>query len=70
KALAGIDVRALDERLGRRAGELLARSGTSDVVDAALVVLAENGDDIITSDPEDIEPLAALAGLHVELLRA
>jgi predicted nucleic acid-binding protein len=69
EALAGMDVRALDERLGRLAGELLARSGTNDVVDAALVLLAEDGDDIVTSDPEDIEPLAALAGRHVELLR-
>lgn len=69
KALAGIDVRALDETLGRLAGELLARSGTSDVIDAALVLLAVDGDDIITSDQEDIEPLAALAGRHVELLR-
>jgi hypothetical protein len=69
KALAGIDVRALDERLGRLAGELLARAGTHDIVDAALVLLAEDGDDIITSDLEDIEPLAALAGRHVELLR-
>ncbi|MBN1240259.1 MAG: hypothetical protein JXB36_17275 [Gammaproteobacteria bacterium] len=70
KALAGIDVRALDERLGRLAGELLARSGTQDVVDAALVLLAEDGDDIVTSDPDDLELLAALAGRHVELLRA
>lgn len=69
KALVGIDVRALDERLGRLAGELLARSGSQDVVDAALVLLAEDGDDIVTSDPEDIEPLAALAGRHVELLQ-
>lgn len=70
KALAGITVRALDERLGRLAGELLARSGTHDVVDAALVLLAEDGDDIVTSDPDDLEPLAALTGRHVELLRA
>jgi len=70
KALAGIEMRALDERLGRLAGQLLARSGTNDVVDAALVLLAEDGDDIVTSDPEDIEPLAALAGRHVELLPA
>ena len=68
KALDGIEVRPLDERLGRLAGELLARSGTNDVVDAALVLLAEDGDDIVTSDTEDLEPLAALAGRHVELL--
>jgi len=33
KALDGIDVRALDENLGRAAGELLARAGASDVID-------------------------------------
>lgn len=68
KALAGIDVRALDARLGRLAGQLLSRSGTDDVIDAALVLLAADGDDIVTSDPEDMERLAALAGRHVELL--
>lgn len=69
KALAGIDVRALDLRLGRAVGQLLAHAGGNDVIDAALVLLAEDGDDIVTSDPEDIEPLAALAGRHVELVR-
>ena len=33
-ALRGLDVRALDEARGRAAGELLARSGSSDVIDA------------------------------------
>ena len=37
-ALKGIDVRPLDERLGRLAGELLAAARLSDVIDAALVV--------------------------------
>jgi hypothetical protein len=69
-ALKGIDVRSLDERLGRAAGGLLADGGGIDVIDAALVLLAEDGDDIVTSDPEDLEPLAALLGRHVELLRA
>jgi hypothetical protein len=32
------------------------------------VPLAEDGDDIATSDPGDIEPLAVLAGRHVESL--
>jgi len=70
KALAGIDVRALDAELGRGAGELLAAAGTRDVIDAALVLLADDGDDILTSDPEDLEPLAALSGRHVEIIRA
>jgi hypothetical protein len=70
KAIAAIDVRPLDEGLGRAAGELLARAGASDVIDAALVLLAYDGDDIVTSDAEDLEPLAAHLGRHVEILRA
>ncbi len=68
-ALAGMDVRSLDERLGRVAGELLASARTSDVVDAALVALAADGDDIITLDTDDLGRLAASAGRHVELIR-
>lgn len=69
KALAAVEVRPLDESLGRAAGELLAAARMQDVVDAALVLLAEDGDDIVTSDSNDIEPLAAFAGRHVELIR-
>ena len=68
-ALAGIDVRPLDEQLGRAAGLLLSSARMSDVVDAALVLLAADGDDIITLDSDDIETLAVSAGLHVELIR-
>jgi hypothetical protein len=68
RALDGIDIRALDRDLGRAAGDLLARAGTADVVDAALVLLANDGDDIATSDPFDLEPLVALLGRHVELI--
>lgn len=68
KALDGIDVRPLDLDLGRAAGELLRRAGTSDVVDAAVVMLADDGDDIVTSDAEDLGTLAAHLGRHVEIL--
>lgn len=70
KALAGTDIRALDEALGRGAGELLALARQSDVIDAALVLIAGDGDHIVTSDPDDIEPLALASGRHVELIRA
>ena len=69
KALDGVDVRALDEGLGRAAGELLALAGAADAIDAALVLLAGDGDDIVTADIDDMEPLAVLHGRHVELLR-
>jgi len=69
RALEAIEVRPLDRALGRVAGELLARAGRSDVVDAALVLLASDGDQIATSDPGDIEPLARAAHRNVDLIR-
>lgn len=69
KALESVDVRPLDETLGRAAGALLARAGTTDAIDAALVLVAEDGDEIATSDPDDLEPLAALSGRHVEIVQ-
>lgn len=57
-ALPGIDVQPVDEPLGRAAGELLARSGTSDIADATLVALTRTGDRVLTSDPDDIATLA------------
>ncbi len=69
RALAGVDVRPVDDQLGRAAGRLLARVGQADVVDAAVVLLAEDGDEIITSDPDDLRELAEASGIHVELVR-
>ncbi len=68
--LAGVDVRALDHGAGRAAGELLARAKKSDVIDAAVVLLANEGDVIVTSDPRDLESLAVASGRHVEIVRA
>jgi len=70
KALAGVDVRPLDNALGRAAGELLALGKSHDVIDAALALLAEDGDLIVTSDPEDLQPLVVALGRHVELIPA
>jgi hypothetical protein len=60
RLLAGVDIAALDDGLGRRAGMLLARSGLADAIDAAVMCLAEDGDDILTSDPGDLLVLARL----------
>jgi hypothetical protein len=68
RALAGVDVVPVDDTLGRRAGVLLGRSAARDVVDAAVVCLAGDGDDILTSDPGDLRGLAEAAELHVELI--
>jgi hypothetical protein len=60
--LRGCDVVAFDEADAHSAGRLLGRSGTSDVVDAAVVVLAmAHGAEIVTDDREDIARLLATA---------
>ena len=68
RLLRGVDVRALDEELGKKAGMLLARSIVTDAVDAALISLAVDGDDILTSDAGDLRALAEAAGVHVDLV--
>ena len=68
QALAGIDLHAVDEALGRAAGELLSVSRAADVIDAAVVLLAGDGDEIVTDDHDDLGLLAAACGRHVELI--
>jgi len=64
---AGVEVVPLDDELGRRAGALLKHTGGRDVIDAAVVLLARDGDTILTSDPGDLTPLAAEADIHLDL---
>jgi hypothetical protein len=66
--MTGVNVVPIDDGLGRRAGVLLGRAGRSDAIDAAVVCLAADGDDIFTSDPGDLRALAQAGDLHVELI--
>jgi hypothetical protein len=68
RAIGFVSVVPLDAELGKRAGELLARSGTRDVIDAAIVLLAQPGDRVLTSDPDDVRVLAVAAGLRLEII--
>lgn len=62
KFLRAVDVRAVDLELGRDAGLLLGRSRTVDPIDATVVLIADHGDRILTSDSDDIRRLVAAAG--------
>ncbi len=62
RLLSGVEIIALDESVGRAAGELCGAAGTDDPIDAALTLIAEPGDRILTSVPADIEHLVAAAG--------
>lgn len=69
RLLPALDVASIDEPMGRRIGVLLRRARMRDVIDAGVVLLATDGDTILTSDPRDLRPLAAAAGVHVDLVR-
>jgi predicted nucleic acid-binding protein len=57
RVLRGVEERALDPQAARDIGRLLARTGTSDVVDAAVALAAQPGDVVLTSDPNDLSLL-------------
>jgi hypothetical protein len=61
RLLRAVDVRTIDHEMGRAAGVLLAAADTSDPIDATVVLLAEPGDRILTSDPADLTKLATAA---------
>lgn len=68
RLLRAVEIVPLDEALGKRAGVLLARTRTADVADAALVLLAVDGDVVLTSDPRDLRRLAEAADVDVDLV--
>jgi hypothetical protein len=61
RLLRAVDVRVIDHQDGRQAGVLLGLTGTADPIDASVVLLAKPGDRILTSDPDDLTRLAAVA---------
>ena len=68
RLLRGCEVVAFDETDAHTVGRLLAASGTSDVIDAALVVLAaRRGADVQTGDGDDIRRLVSASGAPVDV---
>jgi hypothetical protein len=66
RLLAGCTVVPLGEQDAHLAGSLLAKSKTSDVVDAAVVTLAlRNKAIILTGDRDDIERLVRASGEEI-----
>jgi hypothetical protein len=57
RALGGFLERPLDTLSARSCGLLLARTGASDIADAAIALLAHDGDTVLTSDPDDLKRL-------------
>jgi predicted nucleic acid-binding protein len=68
--LAGCEVVPMDEVSARAAGVACGRAGSSDVVDATVVVTARRfGATVVTGDAEDIERLVAAVGGGVPVER-
>lgn len=62
-------IEPVTEARARSAGSALAASGSSDVVDALVVVTAAaRGDAIVTSDPADLREIASATGRAVTLI--
>jgi predicted nucleic acid-binding protein len=62
RLLRGCEVVPFDEAAAHRAGALLGKSRTADIVDAAVVALAiKQGADVQTGDATDIQRLAGAA---------
>ena len=70
RLLAGCDVEALDDGQARAVGSLAARAATSDVVDACVVEGAIRRHDlVVSSDPNDLQAIAAAVNRRLEIDR-
>jgi hypothetical protein len=61
RLLQAVKVQPIGDQDGREAGVLLGQAGTADPIDATVVLLANPGDRILTSDPDDLTRLAEAA---------
>jgi uncharacterized protein YaiI (UPF0178 family) len=68
--LRGFVEHSLDPSAARQCGRLLASTSGTDVVDASLVLLVDDGDTIVTSDRGDIAKLLMAAGRQARLLHS
>lgn len=67
RVLAGVGLEPVSGDDGKRIGELLARAGSADVVDAHVALMAAHADVILTSDPGDIRALLQARGVSARV---
>jgi hypothetical protein len=68
RSLPMIDVRVTGLPDAKAAGELLAGSGKCDAVDALVAMTAVPGDQLLTSDPDDLRTLVAERAIPVTVV--
>ncbi|HET6794943.1 MAG TPA: hypothetical protein VFH45_10890 [Acidimicrobiales bacterium] len=69
RVLSGVDIHALDDPAARRVGELLRRNRSDDVVDAHVAILTQPGDQVLTSDEQDIHALLRTTKVAARIIR-
>jgi len=69
RVLPGVDVAALDDAAAKKVGQLLGTSGTSDLVDAHVVLLVQPGGSVLTSDEPDIRALLRTRRVKATVIR-
>ncbi|MGI9000541.1 MAG: hypothetical protein ACR2GH_02625 [Pseudonocardia sp.] len=68
RLLRGCVIEALAENAAREIGRLLAKDGSSDIVDAAVVLsAASRGDLVMTSEPDDLSRLSEALDVRLSL---
>lgn len=68
RLLRGVDERSIDPAASRRIGALLKSAGAADVVDASIVDVASNGDEVLTGDTDDFAVLANAAHKRISII--
>lgn len=69
RILAGVAAPPLDLDTGKRLGALLGAAGSRDVVDAHVASLARPGDQVLTSDPDDMGQLLDALSVKAAVIR-
>jgi predicted nucleic acid-binding protein len=68
--LRGTEIVPLDASSAHRAGALLGKSGTRDVVDATVTALAiDRGAEVLSDDPDDLRRLLHAGGSALDVRR-
>jgi len=71
RLLAGCEVREFTEQHARTVGRVLGQTGAADIVDASVVVIAQRfNQEVLTSDPDDLGPIATALGRPSVAIRA
>jgi predicted nucleic acid-binding protein len=68
RLLAAVELLPVDGDVGRAAGALIHDAGGGSAIDATVVAIARDGDQIVTSDRRDIQVLVNVSGRDLKVI--